>query len=110
VGLRLNPELAQLLDDETLDNDMMRMVSMGRDQLAIWLHNYFASWGSYRNVPVKELHQMCGTKDDLRRFRYRLKQSMAKLMAGERPFIQDFQIGKDDVLYVRKGRTSVRLL
>lgn len=110
VGIRLNPELSQLLTDESLDNDMMRMVSLGRDQIAMWLHNYYASWGSYRNVSVAELHRMCGTNLDLRRFRYRLKQALTKLMGGVRPFITDFRIGDDDVVYVNKKPTKVKLL
>lgn len=110
VGIRLNPELSQLLTDEALDNDMMRMVSLGRDQIAMWLHNYYASWGSYRNVSVSELHRMCGTNLDLRRFRYRLKQALTKLMGGVRPFIIDFRIGDDDMVYVNKKPTKVKLL
>ena len=52
VGIRLNPDLAVLLDDETLNNDIMRMASLGRNHLAMWLHNYFATWSSYRTVNV----------------------------------------------------------
>lgn len=110
VAIRLNPELSQLLTDESLDNDMLRLVSLGRDQIAMWLHNYYASWGSYRNVSVAELHRMCGTSLDVRRFRYRLRQALTKLMGGVRPFITDFRIGDDDVVYVNKKPTKVKLL
>lgn len=109
VGIRLNPDLEKLLADESLENDMLRMVSLGRDQIAIWLHNYYASWGTYRNVSVQELHRMCGTNLDLRRFRYRLKKAGEKLMGGVRPFITSFRID-NDMVYVNKTRTKVKLL
>lgn len=110
VAVRINPALTSLLTDETLENDILRMVSLGRDQLAMWLHNYFASWGEYRNVSVKDLHEMCGTKLDLKRFRYRLDKALKKLQGGMRPFITEAEIGDDDVVYVKKKRTKVKLL
>ena len=110
VAIRLNPDLAPLLANETLDNDIMRMASLGRNLLAMWLHNYFASWSSYRNVTVHELHRLCGTNLDLRRFRYRLKEAGETLKSCERSFFTDFRVGKDDVVYVEKLATKVKLL
>jgi len=113
MAIRLNPDLAQLLDDETLDNDIMRMASLGRNLLAMWLHNYFASWSSYRNVTVQELHRLCGTNLDLRRFRYRLKEAGETLKACKackRSYITNFRVGNDDVVYVEKKPTKVKLL
>ena len=109
VGIRLNPDIAELLTDETLENDMLRVASLGRDHLAIWLHNYYASWGTYRNVSIQELHRMCGTNLDLRRFRYRLKKALDKLQSGVRPFITEARI-VGDMVYVTKQRTKVKLL
>ena len=110
LSIRLNPDLAKLLDNETLDNDIMRMASLGRNLLAMWLHNYFASWSSYRNVSVQELHGLCGTNLDLRRFRYRVKEAGAKLEACKRSYITKFRVGDDDVVYVEKKPTKVKLL
>lgn len=110
IAIRLNPELSQLLTDETLENDMLRMVSLGKDQIAIWLHNYYASWGSYRNLGVKEIQRLCGTKLDLKRFRYRLKKALEKLKGGIRPFITDWRIDDNDVVFVTKVPTKVKLL
>ena len=108
--IRLNPELAQLLSNEVMENDMMRMMELGRDQLAIWLHNYYASHLSPRPVLVKELQRMCGTTLDLRRFRYRLKKCLGLLMGGIRPLITMFTIGADDLVRVEKTPTNVLLL
>lgn len=116
VALRLNPELVSLLSDETLENDMLRVVHFGRDQIAIWMHNYLASWGSFRNVAIKELHTMCGTNLSLRHFRYRLKAVMEKLATpvadealGIESFIESYYF-KNDILHVQKKKTKVRLL
>ena len=110
VGIRLNPDLAVLLDDETLNNDIMRMASLGRNHLAMWLHNYFATWSSYRTVTVHELHRLCGTSLDVRRFRYRLKQAGKSLIACERSFFTKFDVRDDDVVHVEKKSTKVKLL
>ena len=109
VRIRLNPDLAPLLDDETLDNDVLRMASLGRNLLAMWLNNYFASWASFRNVSVQELHRLCGTKLDMRRFRYRLRQAGEKLKVCKRSYIKDFRI-EGDMVYVDKKPTKVKLL
>lgn len=110
ISIRLNPDLANLLADETLENDVFRMASLGRDQIAMWLHNYFASWGKYRNVSVSDLHRMCGTNLDERRFRYRLKQALPKLKNCEGSYVTDIHLGNDDIVYVTKTTTKVRLL
>ena len=109
VGLRLNPDLAKLLDDETLDNDVMMMASLGRNLLAMWLSNYFASWAAFRHVSVQELHRLCGTNLDMRRFRYRLRQAGEKLKVCKRSYIKDFRI-EGDMVYVDKKPTKVKLL
>jgi len=109
IAVRINQDLAQLLDDETIENDMMRMMDLGRDQLAIWLNSYFASWSTHRNVTVQELHRLCGTKLDMRRFRYRLNKAGEKLQGGVRPFITSFWID-EDVVHVVKDKTPVKLL
>ena len=110
IAVRLNPDLAQLLTDETIESDMMRMMEIGRDQIALWLNNYFASWGTYRNVTVQELHRLCGTNLDMRRFRYRLKKAGDKLLGGVRPFITDFWVDENDLVHVVKTKTPVKLL
>ncbi len=109
VRIRLNPDLAILLDDETLDNDVMRMAGLGRNLLAMWLNNYFATWASYRNVTVQELHRMCGTNLDMRRFRYRLREAGETLEACERSYIKTFRV-ESDMVYVEKKPTKVKLL
>lgn len=110
ICIRLNPDLAQLLSNEVLENDMMRMMELGRDQLAIWLHNYYASHLTPRPMLVKELQRMCGTTLDLRRFRYRLKKCLTLLMGGIRPLITKFTIGADDLVRVEKTSTNVLFL
>lgn len=110
-ALRIDPKLAKLLQNETLENDMGRVASLGRDYLAIWLHNYFASWGTFRNIPISEIYKLCGSKTkELRQFKYQLKMAMTKISELEGSFIEEFSISSDNIIYVSKKKTHVRLL
>jgi len=110
MALRLNPDLAQLLSDEVLQNDMLRVLGLGRNQIAIWLHNYYASHKAPPAVSVKELQRLCGTKLDLPRFRQRLRTSLDRLKSGVRPLLTDWEIDANDMVRVKKIPTQVKLL
>lgn len=110
MAIRLNPDLAQLLSDEVLQNDMLRVLGLGRNQIAIWLHNYYASHKTPPALPVKELQRLCGTSLDLPRFRQRLRGALDRLKGGVRPLIVSWQIDERDMVSVEKIPTQVKLL
>lgn len=110
MALRLNPDLAQLLSDEVLQNDMLRVLGLGRNQIAIWLHNYYASHKTPPAISVKELQRLCGTKLDLPRFRQRLRAALDRLKSGVRPLLTHWEIDANDLVRVKKIPTQVKLL
>lgn len=110
MAIRLNPDLAQLLSDEVLQNDMLRVLGFGRNQIAIWLHNYYASHKTPPGLSVRELQRLCGTSLDLPRFRQRLRGALDRLKAGVRPLLLSWSIDENDVVRVEKIPTQVKLL
>src|SRR5699024_604303 len=93
---------------ETLSNDIMRLAGLGKDQLASWLHNYFASQKDPPKLTVSEIKTLSGSRLELPQLRQRLKKAMAKLKDGDRPLITDFKLDeKTDTLHVTKAPTTV---
>lgn len=110
MAIRLNPDLAQLLSDEVLQNDMLRVLGFGRNQIAIWLHNYYASHKAPPGLSVRELQRLCGTSLDLPRFRQRLRGALDRLKVGVRPLLLSWSIDENDVVRVEKIPTQVKLM
>ena len=106
--IHLSSNLAQFMSNETLSNDMLRLAGLGRDQLAAWLHNYYASQKDPPPLTVSEIQKLSGTKLDLPRLRQRLKKALSKLQGGIRPLIVKWRITKEtDVVHVVKNATVV---
>ena len=106
--LNLNARLVNLLSNETLSNDILRLAGLGKDRLAAWLHNYYASQKEPPLLTVSEIQKLCGTKLDLPRLRQRLKRAFKKLEGGDRPLVDKWRIDKaTDVVYVEKNPTTV---
>lgn len=106
--INLSANLAQLLSNETLSNDILRLAGLGRDQLASWLHNYYASQKDPPPLTVAEIQKLSGTKLDMPRLRQRLKKAFEKLEGGIRPLIVKWRIAEDtDVVHVVKNPTVV---
>lgn len=106
--VHLSSNLAQFMSNETLSNDMLRLAGLGRDQLAAWLHNYYASQKDPPLLTVAEIKKLSGTKLDMPRLRQRLKKALARLQGGIRPLIIEWRIdAKNDLVYVTKNPTTV---
>lgn len=106
--IHLSSNLAQFMSNETLSNDMLRLAGLGRDQLAAWLHNYYASQKDPPPLTVAEIQKLSGTKLDMPRLRQRLKKALNKLQSGIRPLIVKWRITKEtDVVHVVKNSTIV---
>lgn len=106
--IHLSSNLAQFMSNETLSNDMLRLAGLGRDQLAAWLHNYYASQKDPPPLTVAEIQKLSGTKLDMPRLRQRLKKALNKLQGGIRPLIVKWRITKEtDVVHVVKNSTIV---
>ncbi len=106
--IHLSSNLAQFMSNETLSNDMLRLAGLGRDQLAAWLHNYYASQKDPPPLTVAEIQKLSGTKLDMPRLRQRLKKALNKLQGGIRPLIVKWRITKEtDVVHVVKNSTVV---
>ena len=78
--INLSANLAQFMSNETLSNDMLRLAGLGKDQLAAWLHNYYASQKDPPPLTVAEIKKLSGTKLDMPRLRQRLKKGIRNLV------------------------------
>lgn len=107
VRFRLNNMLAQFLSNETLKNDLIRHAEIGRDQLASWLHNYYATHKDPPPLTVQELIDLCQSPLDPPQFKARLQRSLNKLTTGIRPLITKWTIDQDNIVRVEKLPTTV---
>lgn len=108
VVIHMSEYLKNFMSNETLSNDMMRLAGLGRDQLAAWLHNYYASQKDPPKLTVSEIKELSGSTLDLPRLRQRLKKAMGKLQGGIRPLVVSWRLdGKTDTLHVKKVATTV---
>lgn len=106
--IHLSSNLAQFMSNETLSNDMLRLAGLGKDQLAAWLHNYYASQKDPPPLTVTEIQKLSGTKLDMPRLRQRLKKALIRLQGGIRPLIVSWRIDKqNDIVWVTKNATTV---
>ncbi len=109
VCIRLNSKLIGLLDYEVLRNELARKSALGRNLLAMWLHDYFATHLRPQPERIARLRDVCGSPLALPQFRQRLRTAMTLLTEGERPLVTSWCIDKKDRLIVRKNPTSVEL-
>ena len=106
--IHLSSNLAQFMSNETLSNDMLRLAGLGKDQLAAWLHNYYASQKDPPPLTIAEIQKLSGTKLDMPRLRQRLKKAFTRLQGGIRPLILSWRIDKEnDLVLVTKNPTTV---
>jgi hypothetical protein len=76
--------------------DWQQRLQLKRKPLALWLQLYFSQF--HRPVEVRELLRLCGSSDELRFFRRRLKRELETLeKVGA---IQQFYIDEKDVVHI----------
>lgn len=110
LSLRLNPKLIRLLGDEVLRNDLARKAALGRNLLALWLHDYFASHLRPPPETVETLRNWCGSPLALPQFRQRLRSALNQLAKGSCPLVVAWSIDRRDRLIVEKTATRVVIL
>jgi hypothetical protein len=107
--------LSVLLSDELAFIDLDRKLSLGRNQLACWLHDFISTQcnnnGRYSPFPfaVRDLHRLSGTTLALPQFRPRLHKAVVLLMTGDRPLLLSARINTADQLVYDKTNTRVLL-
>jgi hypothetical protein len=110
VAVRLNPKLMRLLDSEVLRNDLARKAALGRNMLALWLHDYIATHLRPPPVAVVDLRDLCGSPLELPQFRQRLRAAMDLLAKGDDPLVLSWSLDQSDRLIVKKQSTRVIVL
>ena len=110
VAVRLNPTLFHLLGDEVLRNDLARKARLGRNLLALWLHDYLATHLRPPADPVATLRDLCGSPLALPQFRQRLRVALDLLTRGPHPLLLSWSIDRRDRLIVEKTATRVVIL
>ena len=111
ITIQLNSDLTQLLGNEVLVNDLRRKASLGKNQLAMWLHDYLATHQLPPADLVDTLRKLSGSNLKLPQFRHRLRSAL-DLLTGQTAehLIYQWSIDKRDRLIVDKRPTSVTLL
>jgi hypothetical protein len=110
VAIRLNPKLIRLLDNEVLRNDLARKAALGRNMLALWLHDFLATHLRPPPMAVAELCALCGSPLALPQFRQRLRAAMSLLAKGVHPLVVSWELDRSDKLSVVKSATRVIIL
>jgi hypothetical protein len=109
-AVRLPADLLPLLANEVLRNDLARKAGLGRNLLALWLHDYLASHLRPPPETADTLRLWCGSSLALPQFRQRLRGALDALKQGPRPLVQTWAIDRKDRLLVEKGATRVVIL
>lgn len=113
--LGFNPRVAALFADEYVECNLARKSSYGRNQLAMWLHDFLSSQHNSpdRQVPfsVSRIQQLCGSNVKPKEFRRQLRIA-AHLLAtrGSAPLLLRWAIDAHDVFSYEKVVTKVTLL
>lgn len=110
IIIHLNTMLSSLLSDEIALIDLDRKLSLGRHQVAAWLHDYISTQSNTRMVPVPvdELRKLSGSRRPLPQFRWDLREAIELLKKGEDPLLTDAHINpKMDALVYSKNPTKV---
>ena len=111
------PGLLELFTNEVAHIDLHRKLALGRNQLALWLHDFISSQSNDPTrmipVPVTELRRLSGSSLKLPQFRQRLKQAIELLKAGKNgtlPLLIRATLDADDRLVFEKSRTFTLIL
>lgn len=111
LAITLNRKLALLLVNEVLLCDLERLASLGRDQMAMWLHNWISSHQRVPRIAVAELHRISGSAAKLKHFRQKLKSAIERLKEGNDPLVLSGGVDPEtDTLDITKSPTSVKLV
>ena len=109
LEIQLSPDILHLLSKEVLENDLARKSSLGRNMLALWLHDYIASHQRVPALPVSQLLMLCGSCLALPQFRQRLEAALKLLKVGKSPLVKSWKYDSQDRLIIDKVPTSVNL-
>lgn len=111
------PGLLELFTNEVAHIDLSRKLALGRNQIAMWLHDFISSQSNdparMIPVPVAELRRLSGSSLKMPQFRQRLKQAIALLKVGKNgdaPLLIRATIDAQDRLVFEKSRTFTLIL
>lgn len=110
LSVRLNPTLHHLIGNEVLRNDLARKARLGRNMLALWLHDYIATHLRPPPEPIAMLRDLCGSPLALPQFRQRLRGALDLLMRGGDALVLSWCIDHRDRLIIEKRPTRVVIL
>jgi len=110
--IHLPQRLQDLIADELAHIDFDRKLSLGRNQIASWLHDFISSQSNdkYFPQPVAELLKLSGSPLGLPQFRQRLVAAAGKLRESDNALLVDFGIDDKDRFVFKKTKTRVTIL
>jgi hypothetical protein len=80
--VKFNQDMAQLYGVGHTLIDWSERQALGKNNLAKWLHGFYASHAKPYPYKVDTLHGLCGSTDELKGFKRRLKKALAELAAA----------------------------
>ncbi|OOG64445.1 hypothetical protein B0E46_07270 [Rhodanobacter sp. B04] len=112
ISIAIEARMIDLLRDEVAVINLKRKATLGRSQLALWLHDFISTQSNDKAFPwpLKELHRLCGSSLALPQFRQRLRTAAARLTKGADPLLTAWHVDQHDRLVYTKIRTLVILL
>lgn len=99
-----NQDFAKLYGHGATYVDRDQRSALGRDNLAKWLHGFFASHAKPFPYKLVTIQGLCGSKEELKAFKRRIKSALQKLV--EIDAISSWEIDADDLVTVKKVPSS----
>jgi hypothetical protein len=79
--VKFNPDMAKLYGSGHTRIDWQQRQSLGQNNLAKWLHGFYSSHAKPFPYKVETLRGLCGSAEELRGFRRRLKAALVDLVS-----------------------------
>jgi hypothetical protein len=100
----LPSRLATLLSDELALIDLNRKQTLGRNQLACWLHDFVSTQSNdrARPFPAEDLRKLSGSPLKIAQFRQALKAAACLLKTGENPLLSNARLDLSDRFWFEK--------
>lgn len=99
-----DPKMVQLYESGYSHIDWNQRQALGTNNLAKWLHGFYATHADPYRYKVETLHRLCGsTTKELRKFRQLLKAALADLVSIGA--IREWEISNEDLVTIKNKRT-----
>jgi hypothetical protein len=110
IKIEINSELAKLLGDEVLINDLSRKLTLGNNQLALWLHDFIATHKTLMPIDMGELRKLSRSNYVPKKFKNEAKKALEMLASKDCNLVRSFHFNQRGQLVIEKSETKVVIL